>query len=239
MWGFSRGSEVKNLPTNAGKVGLIPGLGRSPGEGNGNPLQYSCLGNPMDGGAWWATVRGHWKESDMTQWLKNNKVSSILINEMLETFLLKRVNIQNIQTAYEAQYQKNPRQSNPKMDGRPKQTFLQRRHTDGQEAHDKMLSITSCCCAVAQSCLSLCDPMDYNLPDSCQWNFSGKKTGLCCHFPLQGIFLTQELNLCLLCLLHSQADFLALVPPGKQIILQRRHADGQEAHEKMLNITNY
>ena len=40
---------------NAGEPGSVPGLGRSPGEGNGNPLQYSCLGNPMDGGAWWAT----------------------------------------------------------------------------------------------------------------------------------------------------------------------------------------
>ena len=43
---------------NAGDLGSIPGLGRSPGEGNGNPLQYSCLENPMDGGAWWATVHG-------------------------------------------------------------------------------------------------------------------------------------------------------------------------------------
>ena len=43
---------------NAGDLGLIPGLGGSPGEGNGNPLQYSCLENPMDGGAWWATVPG-------------------------------------------------------------------------------------------------------------------------------------------------------------------------------------
>ena len=43
---------------NAGDRGSIPGLGRSPGEGNGNPLQYSCLENPMDGGAWWATVHG-------------------------------------------------------------------------------------------------------------------------------------------------------------------------------------
>ena len=43
---------------NAGDLGLIPGLGRSPGEGNGNPLQYSCLENPMDRGAWWATVHG-------------------------------------------------------------------------------------------------------------------------------------------------------------------------------------
>ena len=49
---------VKNLPANAGDAGLIPGLGRSPGEGNGNPLQYSCLENPMDGGAWKTTVHG-------------------------------------------------------------------------------------------------------------------------------------------------------------------------------------
>ena len=46
---------VKNLPANAG---LIPGSGRFPGEGNGNPLQYSCLRNPMDRGAWWATAYG-------------------------------------------------------------------------------------------------------------------------------------------------------------------------------------
>ena len=49
---------VKNLPTNARDLGSIPGSGRSPKEGNGNPLQYSCLGNPMDRGSWWATVLG-------------------------------------------------------------------------------------------------------------------------------------------------------------------------------------
>ena len=52
---------VKVLPANAGDArdtGLIPGSGRSPREGNGKPLQYSCLGNPMDRGTWWATVRG-------------------------------------------------------------------------------------------------------------------------------------------------------------------------------------
>ena len=64
--GFPGGSMVKNLPANAGDEGSIPGSGRSPGEGNGNPLQYSCLGNLMDRGAWWATVRGV-AESDMTQ----------------------------------------------------------------------------------------------------------------------------------------------------------------------------
>ena len=50
--GFLGGSEVKASACNAGDPGSIPGLGRSPGEGNGNPLQYSCLENPMGGGAW-------------------------------------------------------------------------------------------------------------------------------------------------------------------------------------------
>ena len=49
---------VKDLPPNTGDLGLIPGLGRSPGEGNGDPLQYSCLENPMDRGAQQATVHG-------------------------------------------------------------------------------------------------------------------------------------------------------------------------------------
>ena len=58
--GFPGGSEVKAFACNAADLALgsIPGLGRSTGEGNGNPLQYSCLKNPMDGGAWWATVHG-------------------------------------------------------------------------------------------------------------------------------------------------------------------------------------
>ena len=58
---------VKNPPATAGDAGLIPRSGRSPGEGNGNPLQCSCLGNPMDRGAWWATVRGVAKESHTTE----------------------------------------------------------------------------------------------------------------------------------------------------------------------------
>ena len=56
--GFPGGSEVKASASNTGHLGSIPGSGRSPGEGNGNPLQYSCLENPMDRGAWWATVHG-------------------------------------------------------------------------------------------------------------------------------------------------------------------------------------
>ena len=57
---------VENLPANALDLGSIPGSGRPPGGGNGNPLQYPCLGNPMDRGAWQATVHGVAKKLDMT-----------------------------------------------------------------------------------------------------------------------------------------------------------------------------
>ena len=63
---FPGGTVVKNMPANAGDMGSIPGWGRSPEEGNGSPLQYSCLGNPMDRRAWQATVPGVAKELDMT-----------------------------------------------------------------------------------------------------------------------------------------------------------------------------
>ena len=67
--GFPGGLVVKKPPTNAGDtgdLGSIPGSGRSPREGNGNPFQYSCLGNPMDRGACQATVHEVTKELDMT-----------------------------------------------------------------------------------------------------------------------------------------------------------------------------
>ena len=71
---FAGGSVVKKqnktkqnkTPANARDMGLIPRLERSPGEGNGSPYQHSCLGNPMDSGAWWVIVHGATKESDMT-----------------------------------------------------------------------------------------------------------------------------------------------------------------------------
>ena len=64
--GFPGGSVVKNPPADARDTDSIPGSGRSPGEGNGNPLQYSCLENPMDRGDWWATDQGVAKELDST-----------------------------------------------------------------------------------------------------------------------------------------------------------------------------
>ena len=71
LWGFSDGSVVKNPPAKTGDAGSVPGLGRSLGEGNGNPLQYSCLGNLMGRGVWQATVHGVAKELDAT-WRPNN-----------------------------------------------------------------------------------------------------------------------------------------------------------------------
>ena len=63
---FPGGSVLKNLPASAGDMSLVPGLVRSPEEGNGNPLQYSYLGNPKDRGAWWAVVHGVTKQLGMT-----------------------------------------------------------------------------------------------------------------------------------------------------------------------------
>ena len=72
--GFPDGSVVKNSPASAGEMRSIPGLGRSPTGRNGNPLQYSCLENPMDRPAWWVTVHGV-AELDSTEQLSRHTVS--------------------------------------------------------------------------------------------------------------------------------------------------------------------
>ena len=71
-WGFPGGSVLSNSLAKAGDVGSLPGLGRSPGEGNSYPLQYSCLENSRDRGAWWATGHGVTNELDTTERLINN-----------------------------------------------------------------------------------------------------------------------------------------------------------------------
>ena len=82
---------VKNPPANAGDLDLISGSGRSPGEGNGYPLQYSCLENPMDRGAWQATVHGTAKESDTTEQL-NKYIYHLEIN-FINLFLLREMSV--------------------------------------------------------------------------------------------------------------------------------------------------
>ena len=76
-YAFPGGSVVKNLPANAGDLGLIPGAGRSPGAENAKPLLYSSLGNPTDRGAWWATVLGVTKEPNATEKLINNNMNNM------------------------------------------------------------------------------------------------------------------------------------------------------------------
>ena len=66
MLGFPVGTVIKNPSANAGDAGSIPGSGGNPGEGNGNPLQYSCLGNPMEREAWRATIHGVTRELEVS-----------------------------------------------------------------------------------------------------------------------------------------------------------------------------
>ena len=80
-WG---GSDGKETVCNAGDPGLIPGSGRSPGVGNGNPLQHSCLENSMDGGAWWATVHGVTKsQTQQSNYLLNPGVFKTVSKELI------------------------------------------------------------------------------------------------------------------------------------------------------------
>ena len=85
--GLPGSSVIKNPPANAEDMGSIPGLGRSPGKGNGNPFQYSCLGNPIDKGAWWATVHSVTKESDTTERLNNNIQAIATVKLFLYNFI--------------------------------------------------------------------------------------------------------------------------------------------------------
>ena len=82
--GFPGGSDSKVSVCNAGDLGSIPGSGRSPGEGKGNPLQYSCLESPMDRGAWWATVHGVAKSwtllNDFTSFLPYLLIALAVVN---------------------------------------------------------------------------------------------------------------------------------------------------------------
>ena len=92
---FPGGSVDKNLPANTGDMGSIPGLRRSPGEGNGNPLQYSCLKNLMDRGAWQATVHRITKSQTWLKWLSKHAcmmqpdILCSIYSILLYSFLLK------------------------------------------------------------------------------------------------------------------------------------------------------
>ena len=84
---FPGGSDGKASACNVGDLGSIPGLGRSPGEGNGNPLQYSCLENPMDGEAWWATVHGVAKSQTRLSDFTSLHFSTFIFWDVFQGFL--------------------------------------------------------------------------------------------------------------------------------------------------------
>ena len=90
--GFPGGSNGKVSAHNVGDLGLIPGSGRSPGEGNGNPLQYSCLENSMDGGALWANSPWGSKESETTEWLHFTSLQ-VLKRHLTLNLVLKCMNV--------------------------------------------------------------------------------------------------------------------------------------------------
>ena len=91
--GFLRGSDGKEFACNAGNPGAISGSGRSPGKGHGNSLQYSCLENSMDRGAWQAIVHGGRIESDMTEWLtyKHTHTYTLLSLGFLSSTVVKNL----------------------------------------------------------------------------------------------------------------------------------------------------
>ena len=145
------GLVVKNPPANAadaGDVGLIPGMGRSPGEGNGNPLQYSCLENPMDRGSWQATQSMGSQKSPIRlshrghppSWTELREVPSphpVPLSRPVEPFSEIVLALPAILPPWGSE-QLPPLWSRPLPGG------------------------GVCLCSVAQSCLTLSDPMDYN-----------------------------------------------------------------------------
>ena len=191
--GFPDGSAVKNPPANAGDSGLIRGTGRSPGEGNGNPLQYPCLPNPVDRGTWLATAHGVTKESDMTYRLNNNKKPSL---KVISCWKHKSGMINWTQ-------------------------YLDVVITvkDFFWIHQ----ILSLCSPVHQlcvfshfSCVWLFVPLltvAFQVPLS--MGFSRQEYWVGYHTLLQGFFPTQGSNPCLLRLLHHRGGFFTAEPPGK------------------------
>ena len=87
LWASQVALVVKNPPADGGDMGSIPGSGRSPGEGHGNPFQYSYLENPMDRGAWWATVQGS-KQSDTTEETQHTHVQGPTTVQHRELYLI-------------------------------------------------------------------------------------------------------------------------------------------------------
>ena len=132
---------------NAGDLGSIPGLGRSPGEGNGNPLQYSCLENPIDRGAWWPTVHGVAKS-----WTRLSDFTFTFTFSDYQYFLLFGLHSLNFSLVRVYQMLKS-------LNFWLTENIF---YTHSQKIFH--WEYNTCCCSVAQLCLTLCEPMDYSTP---------------------------------------------------------------------------
>ena len=188
------------------------------GEGNGNPLQCSCLENPGDGGAWWAAVYGVTQSQTRLKWLSsstifhNNPVSGIILSAQLHKALklmsfLGHKQVLSLSSTFTTQL---PFQRADITIWRSIQPFI-------QEIFTEHLDYTrQCIFACMLSCIRFSPtPWIVACQASLYMEFPGKNTGLGCHSLLQGIFPAQKSNSCLLCLLHWQAKFFTIVPPEK------------------------
>ena len=178
---FCGGSDGKESTCNAGDLGLILGLGRSPGGGHGNPLQYSCLENPTDRGAWRATVHGivivrqDCATNTFTSLQPFNNV--VLVSTVQQSESATHI---HISTHFWISFQFRSPQSIQQSALSVQQVLISYFYT-----YAKSL----------QSCLTLCDPMDCSPPGSSVHGDSpNKNTGVGCHIRLQGILPTQGMN---------------------------------------------
>ena len=185
----------------------------SPGEGKGYPLQYSCLRDIMDRGAWQAAVHGvaksqaqlndfHFHVSKSRYW--GFVLCQGIWGSLLPTFFLKFLLSEALFSLISKLGITDP-------------TWWSGVCVCACASVCVCMCVWVCVyvCVCAQSCLTLCDLVDRCPPNSlCPWNFPGKNTGMGCYFLLQRIFPTQGSNPCLLNLLHWQANSIPLAPPG-------------------------
>ena len=182
---------VQNPPANAGEAGSISGSGRSSGEGHGNPLQYSCLENPMDKRACQATVHQVIKSQTWQSYLTCT-VLVCLTRLSLPPFLR---NAGKKKGTSHGAFSETPAPSDPLP------TYF----------------VMLCVCLVAQLCPTLCNPMDCSPPGSSVHGILQARILEWVAMPFS-IFPTQGSNLCLLHLLPWQVGSLLLPPPGKPIL---------------------
>ena len=171
---------VKSPPANAGdteEAGLIPGSGRSSGKGNGNLLQYSCLRNPMDRGAWWSIVHGVAKSWTQLKWLSTHR-DMFKKKSLLVLFLLYFHTTDTRCVGFFPTTSSSPWEISSEVyhctqfwhslsgDGiKPHRLRAQSHKTVPTPIPTRVLGLLNqSMCSVAQSCLTLCDPIDCRMP---------------------------------------------------------------------------